>query len=138
MTGSLAGTPLRLLPTRQTKWAEWKKQHPQTLVLSFRTGHQREYLRDPYQDLPLDRAPALVVSAGGETKIYPFRDLKKARGNAGVEDRVGGERITIELDARRETAEVRGLNGRPVPSFVAFLVDARAFYPNAPIFRAGR
>ena len=26
-----------------TTWGEWKKQHPETLVLSLNTGHQRDY-----------------------------------------------------------------------------------------------
>ncbi|MBI3375354.1 MAG: DUF3179 domain-containing protein [Betaproteobacteria bacterium] len=45
VVGPLAGTgiELQLLHVVTTTWKEWKKRHPQTLVLSLDTGHQRDY-----------------------------------------------------------------------------------------------
>ncbi len=37
------GIELRSLYVVTTTWKEWKKRHPQTLVLSLDTGHQRDY-----------------------------------------------------------------------------------------------
>lgn len=45
VVGPLAGKGIRL-ETRSvvtTTWGEWKKRHPDTLVLSLDTGHQRDY-----------------------------------------------------------------------------------------------
>ncbi len=45
VTGELSGSGLRLerLPILTTTWKEWKRRHPQTKVLSLRTGHDRNY-----------------------------------------------------------------------------------------------
>lgn len=43
--GPLAGSSLRLKarPVVTTTWGEWRRQHPQTSVLSLETGYQRDY-----------------------------------------------------------------------------------------------
>ncbi|MEM9828318.1 MAG: DUF3179 domain-containing protein [Planctomycetota bacterium] len=43
--GPLAGNGLRLdtLPVVTTTWGQWKRRHPETLVLSLETGHKRDY-----------------------------------------------------------------------------------------------
>ena len=136
VAGPLAGTPVdevAILPSMQPTWSAWKKQHPATLVLSFQTGYPMDYGRDPYEGFPLDRTPALVVSLGGKTRIYPFRELKKV--GRILRDSLAGKEITIEFDEREGQAAARRTNGAAVASFVAFLPDARAFYPKAEVFR---
>ena len=88
VTGKLTGTRLRLLPSKHTNWASWKANHPETLVLSDKTGHRRDYDRDPYQGyesserLMFDvdqksrkyhpKEKVIGVELGGVTKAYPF------------------------------------------------------------------
>ncbi len=122
------------MPAAQTTWARWKQEHPGTLVLSFQTAYRRNYSRDPYQERSQDRRLALVVALDGKAKLYPFSELKKAA--APLADEIAGKRVSIAFDRRDETAAVRGPEGTPVPHFVAFLADARAFYPDAPVFKA--
>ena len=45
VVGALAGKGIELktLHVVTTTWQEWKKRHPETLVLSLDTGHQRDY-----------------------------------------------------------------------------------------------
>ena len=45
VVGPLAGQGLRLdaMPVVTTTWGEWRALHPDTLVLSIETGHQRDY-----------------------------------------------------------------------------------------------
>ena len=38
-----SGIKLKIRPVVITSWAEWKKKHPQTKVLSLDTGHSRDY-----------------------------------------------------------------------------------------------
>ena len=137
-TGTLTGTPLRLLPSVQTTWERWKKLHPRTLVLSFDTGHRWDYSRDPYAEAPLDRRPALVITLNGETKIYPFSELRKQVDKTGthVTDQFAGKTISVEFDAKDKTARARDASGATVPSYVAFLASARAFYPDAPRYKS--
>ena len=132
VTGDLAGTSLNLLPATETVWGNWKKEHPQTAVLSFNTGYRRDYARDPYSDWQMDRRLALVVRIDDMTRLYPFAALKKA--GTPLVDTIAGRKIIITLDSRNQTASVQGPDGDMVPHFVAFLADARAFYPDAPVF----
>lgn len=134
LTGPLAGTPLRLLPVSMTTWRNWQAEHPQTLVLSFQTGYKRDYARDPYRDWPLDRRRALVISNKGQTKIYPYSELKKA--GPSLQDEIGGVAFTIRFDAEQQSAALQTLTQDPPPHFVAFLGNVRAFFPSATIFKA--
>jgi hypothetical protein len=136
VTGSMAGTFLELLPVRTTTWEDWKAEHPQTSVLSFQTGYKRDYTRDPYRDFPLDRRLALVIADSGQTKIYPFAELKKA--GPSIQDQLGGVAFTIRFDAKRKSASVlaESKDVAPPAHFVAFLGNVRAFFPTADIFKA--
>jgi uncharacterized protein DUF3179 len=134
VAGPLAGTSLRLLSVTMTTWRSWKAEHPQTLVLSFQTGYKRDYARDPYSDWLLDRHMALVISMNGETKIYPFSELKKA--GPTLQDDLTGLMFTILFDAKQQSATVQASSGEPPPHFVAFWGNVRAFFPNAAMYKA--
>lgn len=134
VVGPLAGSSLRFLPSTVTTWGQWREQHPATTVLSFQTGYQRDYSRDPYGDLPLDRRVALVVSIGTAATIYPYAELKKARPL--IKDALGGTEFVIAFDSKNNTATVQGQKSDQLSHFVAFVADARAFYPEAKIFKS--
>jgi uncharacterized protein DUF3179 len=133
VAGPLAGTSLRLLPVTTTTWRSWKAEHPQTLVLSFQTGFKRDYSQDPYRDWLLDRRLALVISMNGETKIYPYSELKKA--GPALKDDLAGLIFVILFDAKQPSATVEAFGREPPPHFVAFLGNVRAFYPHAAIYK---
>lgn len=134
VTGPLAGTCLRLLPVTLTTWANWKVDHPTTLVLSFQTGFQRDYSRDPYRDWPLDRRLSLVVSYKGITRIYPYSELKKA--GRSLKDELAGLPITIVFDPKDQVATVGSSGEEQPPHFVSFFADAKSFFPEAHVFKA--
>ena len=46
--GELSGYQLDLIPFDVITWGDWKKLHPDTLVLTTDTGHIRSYATDPY------------------------------------------------------------------------------------------
>jgi hypothetical protein len=134
VAGPLAGTQLRMLPATETTWKNWQRRNPDTLVLSFQTGYRRDYGRDPYASFSLDRRPCLVVIVGGQAKIYPFSQLKKT--SVEMKDSLGGRSFEIRFNRRNHTAHATAEDGKPLAQFVSFLVDARAFYPRAPVFKA--
>ncbi len=134
VAGPLAGTHLQMLPATETTWKDWQRRNPNTLVLSFQTGYRRNYGRDPYASFPLDRRPCLVVIVGGHAKIYPFSQLKKTRGE--VKDSLGGRSFEVRFNRRNRTAHATAEDAKPLAQFVSYLVDARAFYPRAPVFKA--
>ncbi len=136
VTGPLAGTHLLVLPAENTTWEDWKNAHPETRVLSLVTGSLRNYKEDPYAHYPFPRHPALLILAGGKTKIYPFSELRKDR--TPVVDELGGIRVSIAFDRRSRTAEVKSNDSTDVTSIVAFLDDLKAFHPEAQMYKAQR
>ena len=48
ITGELSGDSLDTIPFDVITWGDWKKLHPDTLVLTTDTGHIRSYSTDPY------------------------------------------------------------------------------------------
>ena len=54
VTGDLTGTALKILPFDVITWGDWKKLHPDTVVLTTDTGHLRSYATDPYGDYYTD------------------------------------------------------------------------------------
>ncbi|MFY9301331.1 MAG: DUF3179 domain-containing protein [Candidatus Nitrosotenuis sp.] len=54
ITGELAGQKLARIPFDVAKWSDWKKLHPDTVVLTTETGYLRPYGSDPYGDYYTD------------------------------------------------------------------------------------
>jgi hypothetical protein len=57
--GQLVGTRLRILPVAMTAWSTWREAHPNGLVLSSETGHEREYGQNPYPGYDTSTTPFL-------------------------------------------------------------------------------
>ena len=54
ITGELTGYELMTIPFDVISWEDWKKIHPETLVLTTETGYVRAYGVDPYGDYYTD------------------------------------------------------------------------------------
>lgn len=48
VAGALTGTELPRVPVQTIAWSTWRDEHPEGLVLSRDTGHDRDYGRNPY------------------------------------------------------------------------------------------
>jgi Protein of unknown function (DUF3179) len=102
VNGPMTGTRLAILPTQLLSFDEWRRDHPDGLVLSRDSGHLVDYGTNPYenydsQDGPYSqffpqavnyRLPAMArvvgASIGGEDVAYPYRDLSAPPAAAGV------------------------------------------------------
>lgn len=133
VTGPLAGASLPILPAEHTTWEDWKARHPQTSVLSFNTGYAREYNRDPYQDLSINRQEATAVFVGEAVKLYPLSELAKAKGP--VNDVLNGKGLRLHYDRQNRRLTVQDDTGEAVQHIVGFFADLRAFYPTAERFQ---
>ncbi len=149
VTGPLMGARLKLLSSTQTTWREWKKTHPETLVLSQNTGYSRDYDRDPYMGYytssrlmfgvknrnqayhPKERV--LGLELGGKFKAYPFSELAKAK--QPVTDKLNGATVTVIFDEPSQTAVIRDSQGQELPSVVGFWFAWFAFHPETKIFK---
>ena len=133
VTGPLAGTKLHPLPAEDTSWESWQGRHPGTLALSFATGYHRDYHQDPYAAYHLDRAPALLVEAGGEIEIFPFAQLRKAR--APLTAALAGRRFIIYFDRQTKAARVQSEASGSITWLVGFQHELRHFFPKAQLYR---
>ncbi len=148
VTGPMIGTRLERLPIEHTSWQDWRAQHPRTEVLSFETGFERDYARDPY--LGYDRDPATYfpvsrtdarlapkswvvgVERDGHAKAYPFEALGTGAGV--LRDTVGGQALLIRFDGAHRTARVTDTQGRPVAAVTAFWFAWAAFNPGTAVY----
>lgn len=150
VTGKLIGTRLQLLPSVQTTWGVWKKQHPDTFVLSTRTGYSRDYDRDPYEDYYTSRAvmfsvgrmnlryhpkeQVLGVELDGLTKAYPFTELMQVK--SPFKDKIGKNVVTVVYDSKSRTATIQDASGKELPSVVGFWFAWYAFHKDTRVYTA--
>lgn len=87
--GRLRGSRLQRLPATQTTWSQWRRQHPDTLVLGRPASLSPKYHRDSYADYyatgrginykrykALEFGLAVVLPTG--QKLYPLAELAKS------------------------------------------------------------
>jgi hypothetical protein len=114
LVGELTGSRLERLPSRIVSWREYASEHPDGLVLSRETGHEREYGRNPYGgyddvDSPPffptanpddDRLPpkerVVFVERGDDAVAVPFSVLRE---HGSVDIEVGGEKLVVRWRA---------------------------------------
>jgi hypothetical protein len=117
--GPLTGQSLRPIPASHTTWGQWKRLHPDTLVLSKRTAFGIEGTRNAYRGyvddpdrlgilgtkLPDGILPGkefvLGLRLGGESVAYPYRELNT---RPLVQDVVAREPVLIVFSTRDATA----------------------------------
>ncbi len=122
IAGELAGAKLKPVPLDTVRWADWKKQHPDTLVLSRETGFPQYLASGRYDitDLYGTDRPGFAgigvdfrdtrlasndivygVSINGRAKAFEENAVKNAKL---VNDEVGGQKILVLWDDALQTA----------------------------------
>ncbi len=150
VSGPMKGSRLEMLPLTQTRWAAWRADHPDTLVLSRDTGFTRDYDRDPYSGYQDSRGVwfpvktkdpryhpkerVVGVELGGRFKAYPISELNRTRGE--IEDRFAGRTLTIRYDAAGNSARILAEDGSEIPSVTSFWFAWYAFHPDTEVFQA--
>jgi len=152
VAGPITGTKLAPIFLDHTTWDEWRAKHPRTLVLSTKTGHIRDYGRDPY--LGYAQRPDVMfatnqvdsryhpkewiigIEVNGVFKAYPFRELNQVK--TPLADHVNGQMIHIYFNRRAQSAYATDSEGKPVQSMMAFWFAWYAFHPDTQVFTASR
>jgi hypothetical protein len=151
VTGPLRGSILELLPLVHTTWGRWRREHPDGIVLSRETGHQREYDRDPYLTYASDpRAMFLLsdrdsrlqekelvlgIERDGVTIAFPLATLENQV--RPVRARVGREDVFVYWFRDSWTAFATDLKGRTIPATIAYWFAWSAFHPDTQLWRSG-
>lgn len=149
ISGPLQGTELTQLLATTTRWQTWRSEHPDTRVLSTRTGYARDYQRSPYDDyassptlmFPVaqtsDRFPPKALVAGvavnGAYKAYPFSVLEQLPASY-LRDTLGGEVLTLRVDKLARSVEVTDQAGRSVAANVLYWFTWYAFHPATQVY----
>jgi hypothetical protein len=71
VVGEMTGTKLKLLPSDQMRFGEWRKKYPQGEVLSRDTGAVRFYGSSPYGDYLTPTSFALGLASSRDTRLSP-------------------------------------------------------------------
>jgi len=157
IAGPAKGTALEEFPVTWTTWARWKRKHPETRVLSRRTGFFRDYGRqgDPYGsylDEPrgyYDSETALFRPIHRDARLSPKTvvvGMRDAKGNAlailkeslrrqrTIETEIGGRTVVVRYDAALDAHRAKFKDsGERLNSFDAMWFAWAAFYPGTQL-----
>ena len=151
VSGPLKGSKLMTVALTHTNWADWKRRHPNTQVLSTDTGFARDYTRDPYAGYTQDptimfpvtgrslryhpKELVIGIEAGGKFKAYPFVELAKINGDKML-DTLGGKTLTVRFDPEHRTGSIFDAQGKEIPTVIAFWFAWYAFHHDTEVFQA--
>ncbi len=148
VTGPKTETPLKALPSILTTWSKWKRQYPETEVLSTDTGYIRDYSRDPYENYykrkrglfsflkpgPGEKEKELVagIKIEGTVKAYPIDVLRK---NETLTDQLGGKEIRLTFNPKTDVLTIKDKEGDEIPYIISYWFVWKGIHPESKLFR---
>lgn len=125
ITGELTGYTLNIIPFDVITWGDWKKLHPDTVVLTTNTGHIRAYGVDPYGDyytdpriiFPVDNKddrmhPKEIILGFHEEEIYKAYKQQDAESAVVINDKINDRQVLlVSLFEENARAFDRTVNG---------------------------
>jgi hypothetical protein len=148
VTGAHNGRRLEMLRSRIVSWKKWREAHPNTSVVSRKTGYVRDYGRSPYEGyetsnrlfFPVDadrsrhlKMPTLGLRVpNGPSRAYPGEEVARAGGR--VEDRFANQSIVVKYDPETKRFDYRVPAGIEVVE--GFWFAWMAFHPDSDVFEA--
>lgn len=152
VTGTMKGTRMTAIPLSNTTWREWLLRHPDTEVLSTKTGYRRNYRANPYPNygrigklyFPVAREDSryarksmvLGLEIDGHFKAYPFDELKKVPRK--LSDQFRGQQIEVLFDRKNQTARIFDAGGKELPTVIAFWFAWYTFHPDTEVFTGSK
>ncbi len=148
VTGPRIGERLKMLPAEHTTWRDWHRRHPQSRVLSRRTGYSRDYEHDPYAfyrrragtmfpvrnaDQRLHaKAWVIGLSLHGHARAWDIAALARV---GELREHWQGRRLIIRYHADGNRAEVLdATTGRPLPAVSLYWFAWAAFHPDTELY----
>ncbi|PIS05261.1 MAG: hypothetical protein COT81_02055 [Candidatus Buchananbacteria bacterium CG10_big_fil_rev_8_21_14_0_10_42_9] len=148
IVGEMTRAKLELLPADNVTWADWKRDHPQSQVLSRDTGYIRDYDRNPYGNynasgaiyFPVDNQNDQLhpkdwvygVEVNGAFKAYRYAALNAS---GSFEDNLGGQELTVNYDSDRDVITVYDAEtGEEITGVRSFWFAWYAFHPGTDLY----
>jgi hypothetical protein len=148
IAGPLVGKELERVGSSRTSWKKWRRDHPDTMVLSTDTGYERAYSVDPYEgyyrmgglmfpvgDVRTDLPPkerVLGVELKDTAKAYPLSVLQKK--SQVLKDNIGGNMVNIEISREGDVVEIRDAQGNVIPGIFTYWFAWQAFHPDTEVY----
>jgi hypothetical protein len=149
ISGPNAGRSLPHLPWEITTAAAWRTRHPDSTVMSFETGYDRDYDRNPYPDYfnsddrlmfpvaneddRLQRRDLVVgIRLGDTTRAYPLAKIRNAPDGL-VRDLIDGEAVVLSVGPDGESVRIVEVPAKAL-SVHTFWFAWVAFYPGTEIY----
>lgn len=139
---------LTALPLMHTDWQSWKIKHPDTLLLSRKTGFRRDYDKSPYigydtteslyfpvkhQDTRYPKKESIIgLVLDGHQKVWPFSELKKA--SVPLTDKIGPHNVTVHYNDEKDHAWVTDQQGELLAAVRGYWFAWMAFHPDSQVF----
>ncbi len=146
VSGPSRGKRLDLLRSRIEPLADWRKRHPDTEVLSRRTGFRRDYRRSPYAGYSTSEAllfpmetdrryhpkmPTLGIRhRDGKARAYPAEEIVKAGGR--VEEDFAGSTVVVSYDRAKQVFNAETVDDLEV--IEGYWFAWAAFHPETSVF----
>jgi hypothetical protein len=123
--GPSRGRTLQQVPMEWARWGRWRSAHPDTLVLSTRTGYLRQYGNDPYGSYNYGPAHELFGYYRPGLGRYLYFPLLHESGRFDEKEvmvgaRLGAQRLAVRKSLLRGQLAVSATMGR---QSVVFLYD---------------
>jgi hypothetical protein len=143
VTGPLKGSKLTQVPAQYTTWDAWLAQHPDSLLLSRQTGHDRNYDAPPYEEykrLPMVLFPTLHqdhrlpakswvvgLTIDDAAMALPFAQLDQL--DKPLQFELAGNELELRWDSVASVARVFSAQGKEIPVTAAYWFAWAAFHP---------
>lgn len=115
IVGRRRGEKLEQVPVQVLRWQEWKTAHPATMVLSQKTGVDRDYGAGSYERE--QEEVVYGVRVGGESRAYSLDEIKRDTADDGVlVDTVGGEKVRLSYRDGEIFVENLSTKARIIPT----------------------
>lgn len=150
IVGDLTGTKLKVLPSENLLWKDWKVIHPQGQVLSQETGFRRDYSgAGPYgnynessniffpvenkDDRLFEKTRVLGIEINGKFKAYAEEDVRKV---GKITEEFAGTNLEISFDdAKKDFTFLNKDIGEEIISTHLFWFAWVAFHPDTELFQ---
>lgn len=149
VSGEASGKEIVQLPSTHTTWADWKAKHPQTLVLSSKTGFDRDYSRLPGKSfekpgrlifpvsetnkiLPL-RERVIGIEVDGRYRAYPF-GLIRGDDDGLIAENFNGLDLSLHYNREANSAYITDAEGNQLPATTMYWFAWYAFHPDTEIY----
>ncbi len=149
ISGPRQGEELNRLPVSHMTWSAWRAEHPDTLVLSRDTGHQRDYDQSPYLGyssserlfFPVknrdDRYPnkesVIGLVRNGKSRVWPVSEIRKC--DLSIRDSFNGEPVNIHFDEAADHARITDKQGKLLDATRAYWFAWIAFFPDSELYQ---